>query len=251
MKKCLNGFLLMIQFMTRIPVNKELSCDMEDFRIGISYFPIIGLIVGGIQYLIYFLLQNIIASEIAIVIAVMAGVLLTGALHVDGLGDVFDAFYSFRGGKDKILEIMKDSRMGTYGSLAIFFDVILKIVSFILLEQRGLISVMILGPVIGRGAMVFLFSIGKSAKEKSSGNVYIGNCSIKEVIITFIEIMIIGTFIVGPLRTIFLIVSSYLIIFLFNKYCNFKIGGLVGDTLGAGNELSEILTLIITNSYVF
>ena len=76
MKKHLNGFLLMIQFMTRIPVNKELSCNMDDFRIGISYFPIIGLIVGGIQYLIYFLLQNIIASEIAIVIAVIVGFML-------------------------------------------------------------------------------------------------------------------------------------------------------------------------------
>ena len=105
--------------------------------------------------------------------------------------------------------------------------------------------------VIGRGAMVFLFSIGKSAKEKSSGNVYIGNCGIKEVIITFVEIMIIGTLIVGPIRTISLIACSYIIVFLFNKYCNIKIGGLVGDTLGAGNELSEILTLIISNSYLF
>lgn len=251
MKKYLNGFLLMIQFMTRIPVNKELSCDMDDFRIGILYFPIIGFMVGGIQYIIYFLLQTIMASEIAIVIAVIAGVLLTGALHVDGLGDVFDAFYSFRGGKDKILEIMKDSRMGTYGSLTIFFDIILKIISFILLEQRGLISLMILTPAIGRGAMVFLFSIGKSAKEKSSGNVYIGNCGIKEVIITFIEVMIIGTFIVGPVRTISLVSCSYLIVFFFNKYCNFKIGGLVGDTLGTGNELSELLTLILMNSYLF
>lgn len=251
MKAYINGFLLMIQFMTRIPMNRELSCGMKDFRIGIGYFPIIGGIIGGVQYLIYMFLDKFIAQEISVVIAVIGGVLLTGALHIDGLGDVFDGFFSFKGGKDKIMEVMKDSRMGTYGSLAIFLDMIIKILGYIVLVSKGLEVMIILAPVIGRTSMVLLFSQGKSAKENSSGNFYIGNCSIKHVIITFLEAFIIGTLLCGTKRTVILLLSSYIMILLFNKYCNKKIGGLVGDTLGAANEFSEILTLIISSGYIF
>lgn len=243
MKNIINNFLLYIQFFTRIPVNKGLNCEDKNFIEGTPFFPIIGLIIGGFQYVVYYSLSTKLNSFTLAIIAVFISIIITGALHLDGFGDCADGFFAFKGGKEKIIEIMKDSRVGAFGCIAIVFNILLK-VSLIDSTINTTPLLIIAAPIIGRFSIVFLSYIGKSAKPQGTGNLFIGKVKVRNLIYT---LLITGalTYLLIGYRAILLIVTSMLVTYLFNKFCEKKIEGLSGDTLGANNEIVEIFTLIM------
>lgn len=243
MKKYLNDFLLMLQFLTRIPINKSLNCEYEDFKRGALFLPIIGGIIGGIQWAIYYLLIKALPLNIVTVIVILAGILLTGGLHVDGLGDTCDGFYAFKG-KDRIIEIMKDSRIGTYACIAIVMDLLLKFLAYENMIQRNPLIIIAI-PIASRASIVLLSLIGKPAKSTGSGNLFIGNMNIIYSIIAFLSSGVLCLLLIGFKETVLLCAVIILITLLFNKYCNGKIGGITGDILGANNELVEIISMLV------
>ena len=97
--------------MTRIPIKADVEFD-EEFHKSIVYFPLVGFVIGLISFLIGILALKIFDPFVTSILVVAGEVILTGGLHIDGLGDTFDAIYSNRD-KERILEIMKDSRLGT------------------------------------------------------------------------------------------------------------------------------------------
>jgi len=243
-KSILSDFLLMVQFMTRLPVNLSLPCESKNFKRGASMLPLVGLIIGGLQWVVFFLAVKVLPLKAAAVLVVLLGVLITGALHIDGLGDTCDGFYAFKG-REKIIEIMKDSRIGTYACLAIIFDILLKysgIASLSTIDQ-GVIIITV--PVISRAAQVFLFSIGNTAKSTGSGNLFIGNVGRGEALIALVIAMLITSPLLGIKIASLLFIAAIAVTLSFNYYCVKKIGGLTGDTLGANNELVEIIVLLM------
>ena len=238
------NFILMLQFMTRLPINMSLPAENENFKKGTMFMPIVGLIIGIIQWVIFYLLIKILPIGMVAVLVVLSGILVTGALHLDGLGDSCDGIFAFKG-KDKVIEIMKDSRIGTYACIAIIFDTLIKIFSFAAISNIKASLIIIATPIIGRMALVFLFYIGKCAKSTGTGNLFIGNVGKKEVIISLLVSITLVLLLIGITKGIILIVVALIFTMGFNKYCNNKIGGLTGDTLGANNELVEILILIV------
>ena len=92
LKDTVCNLLLFVQFFTRIPVNLSLPCEKENFRKGSVFLPVVGLIIGTIQWIIYKLLIKVLPLNPTVVIVLLIGVLLTSALHVDGLGDTCDGF---------------------------------------------------------------------------------------------------------------------------------------------------------------
>lgn len=245
MKQFINNFLLFIQFFTRIPVNKSLICEKKNFRSGAIFFPVIGLIIGGMQFILTNLLFNYLPFNILAVLVVMVPVIATGALHLDGLGDLCDGFYAFKGGKDRIIEIMKDSTIGTFACAAIVFDILLRYTTMLNLIQYKYLSLIILVPVISRFTIVLLAFIGKNAKETGTGNIFIGNIDLRTLVIAFIITFGIGFLLFDIITVSVLILLSCIITIIFNKYCEFKIGGLTGDLLGANNEIIEMFLLIV------
>ena len=111
--------------MTRIPIKADVGFD-EEFHKSIVYFPLVGLIIGAISFIIGSLSSIIFDTFLTSILIVACEVILTGGLHIDGLGDTFDAIYSNRD-KERMLEIMKDSRLGTNSLLAILFLVLIKV----------------------------------------------------------------------------------------------------------------------------
>jgi len=244
LKNIFKDFLLMLQFMTRLPVNLSLPCESENFKRGAAMLPLVGLIIGLLQWIVFFLLIKILPLKTVAALVVLCGVLVTGALHIDGLGDTCDGFYAFKG-RDKIIEIMKDSRIGTYACLAIIFDVLLKFSCIASLPSADNGMIIISVPIISRAAQVFLFSIGKTAKSTGSGNLFIGNVGESEALTALIAGGLISVPILGMKTTIILFLTALVVTLSFNYYCNKKIGGLTGDTLGANNELVELTVLIM------
>lgn len=243
MKDTICNLLLFIQFFTRIPVNLNLPCEKENFRRGAVFLPVVGLILGTIQWVTYKLFIKVLPLNPTIIIVLLAGVLLTGALHIDGLGDMFDGFFAFKG-SDRIIEIMKDSRIGTYACIATIFDFLFKYTLLVAIVPKFSIAIIAV-PMISRFTTVFLASVGNTAKNTGTGNLFIGNIGKIQLVITSIITTGILVLIMNPRYVIILLISGLTLSFILNQFCKKKIGGITGDILGANNELVEILTLIL------
>lgn len=240
----MNNFLLMLQFLTRIPINKNLECDSKNFRRGAFYLPIVGFIVGGIQWIIYYLLNKVLPPSLTAIFVVLIAVLVTGALHVDGLGDTCDGFYAFKG-RDRIIEIMKDSRIGTFACIAIVMDILLKASAASYIIEHNIALILIVAPVIARFSIVLISLISKPAKSNGSGNLFIGNMSKCVAALSAATAIAISILFLGVKASVIIFVVAVIITFLSMKYSTSKIGGLTGDILGANNELVEIFVMIV------
>ncbi|AUM98305.1 adenosylcobinamide-GDP ribazoletransferase [Clostridium botulinum] len=244
MKSILNDFLLMIQFFTRIPVNKNLQCEKENFRRGAFFLPVVAFIIGGIEFLIYLALKNFLPPNVIIVLLILFTAMITGGLHMDGLADTCDGFFSLRD-KERIIEIMKDSRMGAFGTIAMIINLLLKYQLLYSLVLKDCSIAIILAPVIGRISILFLCLSKRTAKKNGSGNIFIGNMNKPIIFLITIIALAMNTYFLGLKITIISFIAVLIITYLFYLLCLNKINGLTGDTLGACNELGEITFLLI------
>lgn len=244
-------FILILQFMTRIPININVGFD-EDFYKSIVYFPLVGFVLGILTFLVGLASTLIFNTFITSIIVTLAGVLLTGGLHIDGLGDTFDAIYSYRD-KEKMLEIMKDSRLGTNSLLAIMFLILLKVGFIYSAIDKGFMWTLIFMPATARLGLMTLTYKTRTPREKGMGNLFIGKGSIRMLITsavyTILLILTIGKFIfLAPNIELLKILSSILVVFifidLFKKHIYKKIDGITGDILGCTVELSEVIYLV-------
>lgn len=247
MKEYYYNFLLMLQLLTRVPINKSLPCENKNFKNGANFFWAIGLLIGGSQYILFLVLSKIMPENFVVIAIIIFDVLITGALHIDGFGDTCDGFFAFKG-KDKIIEIMKDSRIGTFACIAIVLNILIKYEGYLFLIHNSKTLYILIIPMISRFSMVFLSYIGKAAKEKGSGNLFINTVSLKELIINTLFVIVIGLLLKITFITLILVMAALTITILFNLLCKHKINGVTGDSLGANNELVVILTLIVLST---
>ncbi|MBC8062913.1 MAG: adenosylcobinamide-GDP ribazoletransferase [Clostridiaceae bacterium] len=239
----MKNFILMLQFFTRIPININIDVKEENFQRGIIYFPFIGLVIGGINAIAYYLFSLIFSNLVAIIFLTFVNVLITGALHLDGIADTCDGIFSARK-KEKMLEIMKDSRLGTNGAIAIFFDLSLRIAMITSIPKDYIVIAVLVSNIISRTMLVFLCYISKYARlEGGLGNLFIGKVSKSNFIIALTFGSIISILLFDYMGLLLIIVASLFIV-MFNRYISSKIDGITGDVLGAANELVEILVLV-------
>lgn len=243
-------FISILQFMTRIPININVGFD-EEFHKSITYFPLVGLVLGTLLYLLGLGSTLVFDPFITSIVVTLGLVLLTGGLHIDGLGDTFDAIYSYRD-KERMLEIMKDSRLGTNSLLAILFLILLKIGFIYSIINQGLLWLIIFMPVVSRLGVIALMYKTVSPRENGMGNLFIGkattNMFITAITYTVMLIVILSKLIfLSNNILIFKILSSIIVVLIFNnlfkKHIYKKIDGITGDILGCSIELSEVIYL--------
>ena len=236
-------FLLTVGFMTRIPINVDLGeVKDEDMHKGFLYYPVVGLIIGLIDMAVYLLVSLILPPIMGIIFALLANFCVTGAFHLDGLSDTADGIYSART-RERMLEIMKDSRIGTNGGIAMCFDIMLKVCGLASFETSHIPLMILMMPIAGKmvqGAIVY-----KAIYPRKNGiGIYVGTVSLSTVIGTMIlglAAMIAAYGFWGILIFVILFGFAYL----FRIYITGKIGGITGDVMGAGSELSEVLLLLL------
>jgi adenosylcobinamide-GDP ribazoletransferase len=235
-------FILMIQFFTRIPINKEIDIKDDDFARAIVYFPVVGFVIAIVNVLTYLLFAKISSGLLPIVMTVLANVLITGALHVDGLADTCDGIFSARK-KERMLEIMKDSRLGTNGAVAIFFDLILRIALLSTVSETHIIKVILVTTIISK-TMVAVLAFISPKRETGLGSLFVGVVSKKDMLIILL-ICGISCFLILGQGAIIIIGLNIGLIIIFRNYILSKLGVITGDILGAVNEISEITVLVI------
>lgn len=233
---------MQIKFLTRIPVPVNIKFDEKDFAKGVIFFPFIGLIIGCILGGIYFISGFLNNRVISAFFVVLGEIIITGSLHLDGLADTFDGLFSYRP-KKKILEIMKDSQIGIYGTISLILVIIFKIILLCYLPAKLIIQYIVLMPVFSRLNIVWCAGISDYArKEKGIGKSVIENTGIKEIFITTFISIIIGMILLFIKSFILIIVSIFFAVG-FTLYVKKKINGTTGDVLGAVVELSEVVIL--------
>lgn len=245
--KLLDTFILAVQLLTRIPIKKEIEVKDKTLIDGVIFWPVIGLIIGAIQLAVYALLTLIMPRPAAIVFVVLAEIFVNGGFHLDGLCDTADGIYSART-KERMLEIMKDSRIGTNGVIAALFDILLKI-TLISQLAHPMIPIL-LTPVAGKFVQGILMYKAVYARKEGLGHSYIGKISLPLFIASTVAgAVIIGASLAfsGSLWLIFVPIICLLFAFGFRRYIEGKIDGMTGDTLGAGSELTEIFFLVLMN----
>ena len=243
-------FISILQFMTRIPINIDTGFD-EEFHKTITYFPLVGLVLGVLIYIIGLVSGIFFDSFITSIIVTLALVILTGGLHIDGLGDTFDAIYSYRD-KERMLEIMKDSRLGTNSLLAIMFLILLKIGFIYSIINNSLLWTVIFMPVVARLGVIVMMYKTVTPRENGMGNLFIGKASTSmfTIAILYTIILMIGISKLILLASTFeamMLISTIIILFIFNnlfkKHIYIKIDGVTGDILGCTIELGELIYL--------
>jgi len=249
LSKQINLFWIAVSFFTRIPVPKSVDYSEQLLNRASRYFPVVGLFIGIITAFCYWAASIVLPENVALILSMLCGILLTGCFHEDGLADVADGF----GGGwtvEQKLNIMKDSRLGTYGAAALWFSLTLK---FVLLSQLSFVVIaLIVSHTLSRGIAVLLIQalpyvqLDKASKVKPLAQ----KLSVNDiaVIATF---CVCAFYLLGTLSALLIpaLLCTFIALFLWLKR---QIGGFTGDALGAAQQISEsicYLTLLIAEMH--
>ncbi len=234
----IKGFILSLQFFTRIPINIPVDFNKQNLRYSVFFLPLVGFIIGGLGGLVYYLLSpyNVM---IASFMALLATIILTGGLHLDGLSDTFDGFFSNRD-KERTLEIMTDSRIGAFGVLSIVLIILFKFV--LILNIRNLPLALALSFANSRLIDGWIMFTKKTSKADGLGKMFNDSKPKNLVLISVLIYLIILIFL--DIRYII----PLLLNFLLGQYITYiaykKIDGFTGDVYGALIELGEVISLL-------
>ena len=218
----------------------------ENFGKSLVYFPIIGIFIGLLLVLIL-LLFNFLPHLVTIALVLIASVVITGGIHLDGFADTCDGFYGSNS-REKTLEIMRDSRIGVMGVIGIASILLLKFTLIVSIPQNILWKILILMAVFARWCQVWACYTSKYARKEGKAKYFIEHVGKKEFLLgAFFTITLF--LLLMKKEGIILLGLSLLPIFLFINYVKRKIGGMTGDTIGATNEIAEIAVLFFALIY--
>lgn len=245
----LKRFILMIQFFTTIPIPITIKSDNKDFGKGLSLAPIIGLLMGLYLVVVYFVFKLIFPPIVVAIIILIAYVIISGGLHLDGLADSFDGLFSNRS-RERMLEIMRDSRVGTNGVIVL---VLVLLSNFILINWlisseltfQTILKIILLLPISGKIGSLIGAGVSNYARVgEGLGKSFIDFCGAREIAIgnAFAVIVFIICF---GVNGFILSLSSMLSAVILTKFFTRKIGGATGDILGAVCELNQFIFLVL------
>lgn len=238
-------FATALMFFTRIPVPFTIPYSGEIMNKSQKYFAWVGLLVGVINAGILYLSAQLFNLEIGIVLMMISSVLLTGAFHEDGFTDMCDSFGGGYG-KEKILTIMKDSRVGAYGTIGIILLFALKFLSIQALGTVDLmktLGIIILAHTSSRfisGTMIYTHQYVTDidvSKSKPLANKPLDGMAL---LVGFISVLL--SFVLIPdWRLLLAFALAYLGKICMGWYFKKHIGGYTGDCLGAVQQVTEVL----------
>lgn len=249
----MTAFFIGLQFLTRLYVVKQTEWSAENFGKSVKYFTIIGAIIGIIMatlaWILYVLMPSFgiyLPQQLSALCLIIAGIVITGGLHCDGFMDTMDGVFSGRS-RERMLEIMKDSRVGANGIIGFVLLVLLKWSCLIGQSPQQIIAAVFLAPFLARLNMVMGITCFSYARPEGIGKafaVYANKNSFYIALLVTIIGMSLVSLIVGGLPFITL-VMTLILGYAFLNYIAKVLGGLTGDVYGAVTELSEALVLLI------
>ncbi|MBI4008005.1 MAG: adenosylcobinamide-GDP ribazoletransferase [Planctomycetes bacterium] len=256
----MKDFLCAIKFLTIFPIDPRNKIIPLNMGLTMVWFPAVGLLIGAFLVAVYFILMKWFPYSVADALVLIVYIAITGGLHLDGLADSCDGIF---GGydKEKRLEIMRQSTIGTFGVLGLICIVGIKYVCLHSLIYEGVAwtnlfvregsfwfsqkcVALFLMPAVGRWTQVLASALSTYARnEEGAGKVFIDNVRLRHAIYSVLFPLVPLWFFcrINGLITFAIVIFIALLII---RYLKGKIGGMTGDTLGAVNEISEVVFLL-------
>lgn len=229
-------FLGALQFLTLLPIRAETTAPGE----AAVFFPLVGALLGAAASVLFVMTQPLWGSSLAALLAVAALVGMTGALHEDGLADVADAFRAERS-RERIMAILKDSRIGVYGALALALSILLRWQA-LLSPQINVAFALSSSLAISRAALVVLAFLTPSVGE-GLGASFVRFLSTRIVAVVLAQALFFAAF--CGWRGVAMLVGSGLVVALARSYFLRRLGGVNGDCLGATCQAVETVNLMV------
>lgn len=235
-----------LQFLTICPWVSSVNCSERDIGRSTPFFPVIGILLGLAVIVVEMGASRFFQGTVSSVIVTLALVAFSGGLHMDGLADTADGFFSARP-RERILEIMRDSRIGTMGVIAIVFVLGLKVAAVHSAPVSIQLPMLFLIPLTGRCAMVVQLAVLPYARTGGLASLFIENRKQTDWVLALLVLAAAAWFSAGNIG---LIAGSgaILVTLLFAAWCKSKIGGFTGDTLGASCEIAEAVVALLSCS---
>jgi len=236
---------LAVGFLTRLRLPPVDYSDAAMAR-AVRWYPAVGLAIGGVLGLLFWGLSMVFPQAIAALLTIASGMLLTGALHEDGLADLADGL----GGspdKSRALEIMRDSRIGSYGVLALGITLALKITALSMLPVTVAIAAIIASHGLGRFAMSWLMNHLPYARTDGAANFMTDAQNTNNGVLWAAPIaaIILIALSVNPLAAIATSLALAALLALVVKRITVRLDGYTGDALGACEQITEALIPLV------
>lgn len=237
-------FFIALQFFTRLPIPRWVGFEADWLHQSGRYFPAVGIVVGALAAAVYALAGSVLPHVVAVLLSVAAGIYLTGAFHEDGFADTCDGM---GGGttRERVLEIMTDSRIGAYGAIGIVLLLALKCTTLACLPPQALIAALLLAHPVSRLAATALIWRLDYAKSEGKAKPLAQRMSNTEFAIAA------GTVVLSACAALLagwlswqsvlagIVASAAAMIWLARKFVR-RIGGYTGDCLGAVQQVAEL-----------
>ena len=231
----LRGLRLALQFLTRLPVPGVEDFSSLDLARSAAWFPFVGLVIGIIVALVTFAVGHRSAS-LAAILGVVAWIWLTGALHLDGLADLADALGASHRDSQRFFAVLSDPHIGTFGIVSIVVVLLLKVAAVALLPADALLGL----PLILAWARLGTLAWGRWLKPLKSGQ---GSSFAWELPVAWIGIWTLILF-AASLAFAPALCAAPVVIAAWGAWLKARLGGMTGDCLGAGVEVTETALLV-------
>lgn len=235
----MRGFVTAVRTLTVFPVPGR---ECESFSDSLFWFPVVGLLLGLIQVFTVYLVSLSGWNELAAAAGVFGGVILTRAIHADGLADVADGFWGGRT-KDDMLRIMKDSSVGAFGVVALSAVLLLKWIAMVKLVQSGSFACIASGVLLARWVQVMLASsMSYARKEGGTAASFVNGAGWRHILVGSVltAALLYMPYHNKPFIPVVLAAAASLAALLAGMTSYRRIGGVTGDVLGAGSEIAEV-----------
>jgi adenosylcobinamide-GDP ribazoletransferase len=240
------SFLAAIQFLTSIPVPLKRELSPEQLGRSTAYFPLVGLIIGGVLAGLNRLLYYILPPGVNNALLIAALAIITGAMHLDGFADTCDGIAGHKTVEER-WKVMRDSRTGAFGVVGVALLLLIKYVSLNNVPDDLMTAVLIFMPVASRWAMVYAIFVYPYARPQGLGVNYKNATRWPQ----FTTATIITVAIAAALLMLFsylgmvIIAGVWIVTTILAMYLKHKFAGLTGDTYGAINEAAEVTALLL------
>ncbi|HET6172315.1 MAG TPA: adenosylcobinamide-GDP ribazoletransferase [Gaiellales bacterium] len=236
------AFVAAVTLLTRVPLGTRVQIDETDVARSLAWLPLVGAALGGALALGARGLEGRLDDGPAAVLLVAGWALATGAIHLDGLADSADALGG--GDRERRLAIMRDSRIGSFGALALVLVVALKIALVAGVLARGHHLWLIAIPAAGRLAASSLSAALPYARVEGTGLAFVSGGRRFERLAVALATALVVALACARLRGLLAVAAAALVALVVGRLAVRRLGGVTGDVLGAAIELAECAALI-------
>ena len=238
----ISHFFIGVMFLTRLPVPRGLRQVDGGLARSACYFPLIGVLVGLISGGVFYMASHVLHGYLAAGLAILAGILTTGALHEDGLADCADGIW---GGatRERALEIMRDSRVGTYGACALIASLCLRALALFEVTAMDGLIMLIVAHAVSRAMIPPVLVSGRYARTRGLASSVADGVSTSGAALALVMAFGIAM-IAGPVAAVASFAAAVVAGAVMLWVLVGKIGGYTGDGLGAIQQCAEMAVLI-------